>query len=126
MSQENSIGLAELIEKVKSELLSKESGADGTEPLFSVEEVTLELQVTVRKEGNAGVKIYVIEAGGNVSRSDVQVVTVKLTPLLSKEDRIRVFKELHPNEWKAIEAASVKGSLKGASRQPLSDLYGAG
>jgi hypothetical protein len=126
MTQENTIGLSELIEKVKSELLLKELEADGTEPLFSVDEVTLELQVTVQKEGKAGLKIYVVEAGGGASRSDVQVVTVKLTPLLSKEERIRVFQNLHPNEWKAIEAASVKGALKGASKQNLSDLYGAG
>lgn len=126
MAQEDTIGLAELIEKVKSELLSQELGADGTEPLFSVDEVTLELQVTVKKEGKAGLKVYVVEAGGGASRSDVQVVRVKLTPLLSKEERIRVFQNLHPGEWKAIEAASVKGVLKGVTRQNLSNLYGSG
>ena len=126
MEQENPIGLAELIDKVKSELLSQELEASGTEPLFSVDEVTLKLQVTVQKEGKAGLKVYVVTAGGGLSRSDVQVVTVKLTPLLSKEERIRVFQNLHPDEWKKIEAASIKGVLKGASQQNLSDLYGHG
>ena len=80
----------------------------------------------MKKEGKAGLKVYVVTAGGGLSRSDVQVVTVKLTPLLSKEERIRVFQNLHPNEWKSIEAASVKGVLKGVTNQNLSSLYGHG
>ena len=51
MEQQNTIGLAELIEKVKSELLSEDLGADGTEPLFSVDEVTLELSGHSEKRG---------------------------------------------------------------------------
>lgn len=50
------IGLAELIDQVKQDLLTPP--AKGAEPpILFVETVELELRVAARKEGNAGVKI---------------------------------------------------------------------
>jgi len=123
MSKEKSIGLAELIEKVKRELLSTKAEAEGTVPLFSVDEVSLELKVTVRKEGKAGLQIHVVEAGGGVGRDDVQTVTVTLSPLVSKEERVRLFKERYPERWQAVEDASVEAGLKG-DEESLDNLYG--
>ena len=54
MSEENLIGLAELIEQVKHELLYAETDTQKTAPIFSVDQVELEIQVTVRREGKDG------------------------------------------------------------------------
>ncbi len=124
MSAEKHIGLAELIEKVKRELLSTEAEAEGTVPLFSVDQVSLELKVTVHKEGKAGLQIHVVEVGGGVGRDDVQTVKVTLSPLVSREERIRLFKEQHPERWRAVEDASVEGGLKGSDEESLDNLYG--
>lgn len=124
MSEENSIGLAELIEQIKRELLSTEAEGEKPIPLFSVDQVNLELQVTARKEGKAGIKVYVVELGGGGSRDDVQKVTVTLTPLLSKEERIALYKTRYPQKWKVLEETSTEGLLKGSNDKPLGDLLG--
>ncbi|MHC5771615.1 MAG: trypco2 family protein [Nostoc sp.] len=124
MSEENSIGLAELIEHIKQELLSTEAEGEKPIPLFSVDQVSLELQVTARKEGKAGIKVYVVELGGGGSRDDVQKVTVTLTPLLSKEERIALYKTRYPQKWKLLEETSIEGLLKGSNDEPLGDLLG--
>ncbi|MFW9259594.1 trypco2 family protein [uncultured Nostoc sp.] len=124
MSEENSIGLAELIEQIKQELLSTEAEGEKPIPLFSVDQVSLELQVTARKEGKAGIKVYVVELGGGGSRDDVQKVTVTLTPLLSKEERIALYKTRYPQKWKLLEETSIEGLLKGSNDEPLGDLLG--
>lgn len=124
MSEENSLGLAELIEHIKQELLSTEAEGEKPIPLFSVDQVNLELQVTARKEGKAGIKVYVVELGGGGSRDDVQKVTVTLTPLLSKEERIALYKTRYPEKWKKLEGTSIEGLLKGSNDEPLGDLLG--
>ncbi|MEH2146786.1 trypco2 family protein [Nostoc sp.] len=124
MSEENSIGLAELIEQIKQELLSTEAEREKPIPLFSVDQVSLELQVTARKEGKAGIKVYVVELGGGGSRDNVQKVTVTLTPLLSKEERIALYKTRYPQKWKLLEETSIEGLLKGSNDEPLGDLLG--
>jgi hypothetical protein len=124
MSEENSIGLAELIEQIKQELLSTEAEGEKPIPLFSVDQVSLELQVTARKEGKAGIKVYVVELGGGGSRDDVQKVTVTLTPLLSKEERIALYKTRYPEKWQVLEETSIEGLLKGSNDEPLGDLLG--
>ena len=114
MAEESSIGLAELIAQVKQELLQSEFDDSETLPLFSVDAIELELQVTVQKEGRAGLSIKVVELGGGSSRDDVQRVTVTLSPLLSKEARIARYQQHFPQKWEALSnqvvAATVKGS----------------
>jgi hypothetical protein len=73
---EDRIGLAELIQEVKRELLAPEIGSPEAVPLFSVDDIVLELKVTVHKEAKGGVKVYVVELGGGGSRDDVQTVRV--------------------------------------------------
>lgn len=96
MAEENTIGLAELIEQVKRELLTPSLEGETDIPLLSVDEVELELQVTVKKEGKGGIKIYVLELGGGGSRDDVQKVKIKLSPIVSKEILLGLYKKRHP------------------------------
>jgi hypothetical protein len=110
MSQENPIGLAELIEQVKQELLSQRNTST---PFFSVDQVELELQVTIQKEGNAGIKIYVVEAGGKMSRDDVQRVTVTLTPLLNKQELLDAYEQEHPGGRSIINQVAAEVGVKG-------------
>ncbi|MBW4674448.1 MAG: hypothetical protein KME52_10630 [Desmonostoc geniculatum HA4340-LM1] len=117
MSNENPIGLTELIQKVKQELLASAIPASPNKetdvPLFSVDSVELELQVTVKKDVKGGVKVYVLEAGGAASRDDVQKVKVTLSPLLKKEQLLGIYKNLYPERWQEFLKTSVEGLTKG-------------
>ena len=118
----NPLTLSEFIEEVKQELLLQEH--ESKVPLFSVDEVVLELQVTAQKEGSGGLNIQVVELGAGMSREDVHNVQVTLTPLLSKEERIRLYKKRYPERWKAVEHVNIEGGLKGGDEESLSeDLY---
>jgi hypothetical protein len=89
-----------------------------------VDTIELELQVTVRKEGKAGLKVYVFEAGGGGSRDDVQKVKVTLSPLLSKEMRLRLLhKKLRPEQWRELLEQNVEALTKGSDDEPLGNLY---
>jgi hypothetical protein len=123
MADEAPIGLAELIHQVKHELLTSETDAEGLAPLFSVDLVKLELKVTVKKEGKAGIHIHVVEVGGGAARDDVQTVSVTLTPLLSKEERLRLYRNRYPERWEEVEDTAIRGVLKGGSEGPLDDMY---
>lgn len=90
------IGLTELIYQVKRELLSAESRQYDPVPLFAVDEIELELAVTIGREGEAGINIQVLNVGGGASREDAQTVRVKLKPLRSREELIADLKEHDP------------------------------
>ncbi|MBN3905192.1 MAG: hypothetical protein HWQ35_00950 [Nostoc sp. NMS1] len=112
------IGLAELIQQVKQELLATYPDDENDTPLLSVDSVELELQVTVKKEGGGGVKINVLQFGGGelsgkVSRDDVQKVIVKLSPLLSKEQLLKAYYHKNPEKWRKFVDKTLEGTLKG-------------
>lgn len=117
MPNENLIGLTELIEQVKQELLTTSPENENDIPFLSVDSVELELQVTVKNEGKAGIKIYVLELGGVNSQDDVQKVKVTLSPLLNKEQLLAVYKKKYPERWKGLLETSIEGGMKG-NEQP--------
>lgn len=112
MSEASSLGLSELIEQVKRDLLAEELDPSGP-PLFSVDEIDLHLQVTVEKSGNAGVSIKVLQVGGQVAHHHAQTIHVKLTPLLSKEERIAVIKRKYPELWEKVETVNTTALSRG-------------
>jgi hypothetical protein len=121
VAEENTIGLAELIEQVKRELLTPSVEGETDIPLLSVDEVELELQVTVRKEAKGGIKIYVLELGGGGSRDDVQKVKVKLSPIVNKETLLGLYKKRHPERLNELVDTSIEGTFKGGSDENLSE-----
>jgi hypothetical protein len=117
MQQENSIGLAELIQHIKQELLTPSPDAKDV-PLLSVDSVELELQVTVRREGKGGVKVNVVsiggaEMGGGMSHDAVQTVKIHLSPLLDKAQLLEYYKTLHPDQMTSIVKCSLDALFKG-------------
>jgi hypothetical protein len=91
------ISLADLIEQVKTDLLSKRAGDN---PAFFVDGVEVAAQVVVRRDkaegGKAGLGISLAVLGlkadaGIATKTTLgsqltQTVTIKLSPLLSKEE----------------------------------------
>jgi len=112
MAEDNSIGLAELIEQVKQELLSTSINNKTEIPFLSVDSVELELQVTVKREGKAGIKIHILEAGGSMGRDDVQKVKVTLSPLLSKEKLLEDYQKRHPDRMQKLADKSLGALFK--------------
>ena len=125
MAEDNTIGigLAELIEQVKRELLTPSLEGKTDIPLLSVDSVELELQVTVKKEGNAGIKIYVLELGAKGSRDDVQKVKVKLSPIVSKEVLLGMYKKRYPERLKELVDTSIEGTFKGGTKDNLDEQF---
>ena len=115
------IGLAELIYQVKRELLNPDSRTDDPVPLFAVDEIELEVAVTVSREGQAGINIQVLNVGGSASREDAQTVRVKLKPLLSREELLTDLRKRNPGLSAAVTDES-QALLKGGqpSGQPPS------
>lgn len=108
--EETSIGLADLIEQVKRELLAKTP--DGEIPFLCVDTVELNLQVTVKREGQGGIKIYVLEAGRKASQDNVQTVKVVLSPLLSKERLLDEYQKRHSEQLDNLASKSLDAVFK--------------
>jgi hypothetical protein len=114
------IGLAELIDKVKEELLFKVD--DNKPPMFMVEKVELELNVTVTREetneAKGELKVWVLSIGEGASvkggRQDVQKIKVTLDPLVSKDDYL---KSLSIKEREKVINQGGKGIMKGNDLQ---------
>ncbi len=121
MSQ--SIGLADLIQQVKQDLLSTVPGENADAPILFVESVELELKVAVRHEGKTGIKIDVLsigggEVGGAVSQDKTHTVKVKLSPLFDKERLMEFYQTLHSDKVPASVKRSLDALLKGTDTNP--------
>ncbi|MEM6517710.1 MAG: trypco2 family protein [Cyanobacteria bacterium P01_C01_bin.70] len=111
------IGLSELINQVKKELLTPPD-KDGEPPVFFVDAVELELQVTAKREGNAGIKIDVVsigggEAGGTLSQEKTHTVKVSLSPLFEKEQLVEWFKDVRGEQVMPAVDGSLDALIKG-------------
>lgn len=113
-----SIGLAELVQQVKEELLSTVPGQSSDAPILFVDSVELELKVTVSREGKGGVKINVLsfgggELGGTLKQEDVHTVKVNLSPLFDKERLMEFYQMLHSDKVPITVKRSLEALLKG-------------
>jgi hypothetical protein len=86
------IGLPDLIYQIKNELLARRpvEEAKGLPALFWIDQIELELAVTVTRERGGTIKLSVIPAGAELSGSRAEerahTVKVRLTPFLSREE----------------------------------------
>lgn len=125
MPEENSIGLAELVEQVKKELLSTAPGQTKDAPVLFVNSVELELQVTVKRGGTGGLKVNVVPLGGaeisgSISRDDVHKVKVTLSPLFDKERLMEFYGAIHPDKIPSSVKRSLEALFKGDEEEPPS------
>ncbi|MCL2933942.1 MAG: hypothetical protein MGG11_17345 [Trichodesmium sp. MAG_R03] len=113
-----SIGLAELIEKVKTELLTPPNPTEKSVPFLFVDNLELELQVVVKKDAKTGLKIDVIgiggaNIGGDVAQQNLQKVKVSLSPLFTKEEMKEHYKILQPKSYERSRFHSQGAIMKG-------------
>jgi len=85
---EKEISLHEILDYLRNELLQE---TPTSSKFFFVEEVEIELYLAVRREGNAGIKISVLQFGGpeggvTKSREEGDKITLRLKPLVSYEE----------------------------------------
>jgi len=116
MSQsKKSLGISELIQRIKQDLLNAQPP---NEPdLFSVDEITLEVNFTVTGDIDSGFDLGVVTLGSNVSEERVQKVTVKMTPLVSKQQLIDTVNQ-DPHKAKMTIIASTESLTRGGETPP--------
>lgn len=120
-NQNNPIGLAELIEQVKQDLLKPPTDSEDI-PLLNVDSVELELQVTVQREngGKIGFNLMSIlsgEAADKVSEDNIQKVKVTLSPLLDKQKLLALYLKSHPEKKEEIIKAATELQLKNPTNE---------
>ncbi|MGC1310282.1 MAG: trypco2 family protein [Phormidesmis sp.] len=113
-----SIELSELIEQVKKDLLTAVVARNSDTPLFLVESVELDLQVTAKREGKGGIKVDVVsigggELGGGVSREQTHSIKVRLSPLLDKAQLLAWYRELRGDDIMPAIKRSMDAFIKG-------------
>ncbi|MDJ0680786.1 MAG: hypothetical protein QNJ18_13075 [Xenococcaceae cyanobacterium MO_167.B52] len=121
-NQNNPIGLAELIEQVKQDLLKPPADSEDI-PLLNVDSIELELQVTVQREngGKIGFNLMSIisgEAADKVSEDNIQKVKVTLSPLLDKQKLLALYLRNHPEKKEEIIKAATELQLKNTTNEP--------
>jgi hypothetical protein len=120
MVDRKSIGLADLIQEVRRELLQVESvqgestqdASQPATPLLLVDDVTLELKVTVSGKVNGGINIQVVQIGGGAELDQTHTITVKLRPIVSDAERIEQLRK--NNQWDSVVHAAMQATVKGA------------
>ena len=83
MSDTESLALSDLILHASSEIrIAKEKIQEGgSDPVIQLSECELELAVTFKNEAKAGIKIWVVEAGANLSGETVSRIKMKFGPV---------------------------------------------
>ena len=98
-SSSKSIGLSELIYGVKRELLTPDSRVDDPVPLFGVEEIQVEVTVSVSRTGEGGINIQVLSLAAGASKEEAQTVRVILRPIYSREQLIAELSRALTQRW---------------------------
>lgn len=87
------IGLEEVINQVKRELLRPNPSARAQDPypLFTIDKIELEIATQISKSGDGSIKFTVLDSaeidiGIAVSKERMHIVRVSLSPILSRED----------------------------------------
>lgn len=112
IEETKSIGLAELINQVKRELLTPEKRRDDPVPLFAVDEIQLELTVSVNREIDGGINIQVLSLGGVTTNEKAQTARVTLKPLLSKEEIVADLRQSNPEVFEQMKRDSKRALTK--------------
>lgn len=78
------VELSKMLASLRQELNKAQHEGDGKDIKFAIDDIELELQLTVAEEGGgkAGVKFWVVnaETGGKVTSQSIQKIKLKLKP----------------------------------------------
>jgi hypothetical protein len=111
---ERPISLRELIQWVKQELLSEEAQKKDQVPLFTIDEVTVEVNFVVDGKLKSGFSaLRIVEAGSEVSEKRVQKAIIKMTPILERQQMIDELVTLRPEIAEGVKSKSARAFLKG-------------
>jgi hypothetical protein len=104
------IGVRELLEQLRSELLQEKPESL---KLFFIEEAEIELNVAIKRETQGGIKIAVLqfgglEAGASKGQEQGHKVRLKLKPLVTYKEARAALKE--SDHEKALEVVMRTGS----------------
>ncbi len=112
------VSLSDLIYWVKQELLSEEAKKKDPVPLFTIDEVTVEVNFVADAKVKAGVTIFkVVELGGEVGGQAVQKATIKMSPIIKREQIISKLQDADPEIMKIIEEDTYKAIFKGKKEE---------
>ncbi len=111
---EKPVSLQDLIYWVKQELMSEDAQQNDPVPLFTIDEVTVEVNFVVDGTLKGGFSVLkIVEAGSEVSEQRVQKAIVKMTPILGREQVIDEMVASNPEIVEVVKSESVKAILKG-------------
>jgi hypothetical protein len=103
----DSLGLKELIRKIKQELLESN---DSEPKIFLVGPIDLEISFTVEWNARGGVTLSVVDAGADRKSGKVHTVKIRLEPLMTIEQlRQRVLPRLSEQELLMAEMQQMAG-----------------
>ena len=107
MIKKTEIGVKDLIKKIQEELLEFEE----SEGVFSIDEITLEVNFLINGDIDSGFNLGVVSLGSQISEERVQKISIKMTPLISKDELKKIIsqkKQLSKKEEKSVKML-VKG-----------------
>jgi len=111
--------LSQLIDQVRAELLAPRQTAtpDSMYPFLFVEEVELEVAITVATaaEGGGKVNVQVVELGSQINRTNEEVhrLKIKLTPLYDKQEtRQKLEADLGQQGTARMKETAKRGTVK--------------
>jgi len=73
------LGLSDFIKSVRAELI--EASTHEGDPILELKDVELEVSFVVGKNAKGGVKLWVVDAGGEYSKQQTQTVKLTMTPI---------------------------------------------
>jgi hypothetical protein len=110
------ITLQDLIEKVRNDLITSNIGRGY--PLFFIDEIELEIAVSISAEVSGGLSIKVLEIGPEIgsklSSQNSHTITIKLSPILTKDEQRMLINE-DPRLLAGIKKASQAALRKGGN-----------
>lgn len=107
------IEVTKLINQLKKDLLSTDHN---DVPLLSVDEIEIELQVLVKDEGKAGIKLYVFDLSGSSSVEGTQKIKIKLSPIVDKATLLKLYQASQPEKSLSTLSQSLGAVFKGESK----------
>jgi len=103
------IGLAELIEQVKKELLTTQTD---DERLFAVGTVELELSFTATRAATGGLNLQVVSIGGDAGSERMQRIKITLEPLVTVDELRVKYRQQHPEHFARVSKALTREEIE--------------